>query len=188
MSRLRGNWRWMSVILGALLVAMFTILALSGRSSRKAYQYRHCGHRPDLGARFLAAFPYWQNVKFRPWRQAQVTERLTQHVIHHGCSGDRAVGVLGHIASAQSQFFAWTGRFASSLAELTAPQPGTAVYLGSPIPSGFQIDYESNHDTWSAQISKQADLPGHYLVVASGVYFSESRRATTNDWPLAFFK
>jgi hypothetical protein len=112
---------------------------------------------------------------------------LTQYVIHHGCSGERAVGVLTQLSFMQREFQAHSGRYAESLSELAASDPVSLPTAQSTL-SQFRVEYETSHESWCAYIPRQADLPGHYLVLSGGVYFCETRRPTTNDAALAYFK
>jgi hypothetical protein len=165
-----------------LVTVLVAVVAFSGlsRVGQPGYRYRHCGHRPELKARLLAAFPYWQWVKG--------TDRWLTYQTMHGCSGDRARAVLQTVAFMQRAFRAQTGRNANSLSELTVSNRGLSANNPQLLSHGFQMDYESSGESWCACIPKQADLPGYYLVLSSGVYFSETRRPTTNDWPLVFLK
>jgi hypothetical protein len=136
--------------------------------------------RPELKARLLAMFPYWQWIKG--------TEHLTSYVTIHACSGDRARATLVNIAFAQQAFQTRSGRPANSLTELGISNQILLPNIGGTLTSSFRIEYEKSGGDWWAYVPRQADLPGHYLVLSNGVYFCEARRPTTNDYPLAFFK
>jgi hypothetical protein len=166
MKFLRARGFWSVVLLGAATFAVVGASRWYWVSARPQQSYRRCGHRPELKARLLVLFPYWQSIKR--------TENLASYVTIHGCSGDRARRALESLVYTQRAFQERFGRPANSLSEL-----GT---------SGFRIDYENSQDGWCAYIPKQADLPGHYLATSNGVYFCEARRPTTNDYPLTFFK
>jgi len=171
------KWFWVAASVVTLTVALSVVYIVSGRPG---YRYRHCGHRPELKARLLETCLYWQWIKG--------TEGLTSYLTIHGCSGDRAVGVLTHLHYLESEFQAHAGRCADSLSELAATSDPASLPSVQSSLSQFRVEYESFHGSWYANIPKQADLPGHYLVVSSGVYFCETRRPTTNDTALAYFK
>jgi hypothetical protein len=170
------KWLW---IAASVLTVIVTVAALSVRHDVSTPRYRHCGHRQELRARLLCAFPYWQRIKG--------TEPLVSQLTIHGCSGDRAVGVLERLNFMQRAFHSQSGRYAYSLSELEASDPVSWPAAQSAF-AEFRIEYETVHDSWCAYIPGQADLPGHYLVLSSGVYFCEARRPTTNDTALAYFK
>ena len=149
-------------------------------SRRTGHVYRQCGHRPEFKTRLLALFPYWQWIKG--------TEHLTSYVTIHACSGDRARATLVNIAFAQQAFQTRSGRPANSLTELGISNQILLPNIGGTLTSSFRIEYEKSGGDWWAYVPRQADLPGHYLVLSNGVYFCEARRPTTNDYPLAFFK
>jgi hypothetical protein len=169
---------WIAAGIAALVVLGVVLSAFSAR--QPANQYRHCGHRPETRARLLAFFPFWQWVRG--------TDRLASYVTIHGCSGDRARGVLEKVAFMQSEFKTRFGQPANTLSELCAAKLEGWPHDEQSLTSGFQVQYHASAEDWSAYIPKQADLPGHYLALSKGVFFCETHRPTTNDYPLSFFK
>jgi hypothetical protein len=168
MKLLRAKRFWFVVLSGTTLAIVLGISIRFWNSPDAGYLYRRCGHRPELKARLLVLFPYWQLIKR--------TERTTSYLTVHGCSGDRARSALESVAFAQQGFQAKFGRPADSLSELGKNA------------SRFRIEYQNSRDGWCASIAQQADLPGYYIAVSSGVYFSEKHRPSTNDYALTFFK
>jgi hypothetical protein len=177
MKLLRSKGHWIVTGIAALVALGAAVSALSLSPGK---QYRHCGHRPELKARLLAFIPYWQWVKR--------TERLTTYVTLHGCSGDHARGVLEKVAFMQVAFNTRFGRSAHTLSELVSAKLEGWPQDVQSLTSGFQVEYQVSPEGWSAYLPKQADLPGHYFALSKGVYFCETRRPTTNDYPLSFFK
>lgn len=169
----------MVIGLGMVLILAVAFPGLY-RAKQAGYQYRRCGHRPELKARLLVFFPYWQWIKR--------TDRAASYVTTHGCSGDRARGVLETIAFMQREFQARFGRCANSLSELATASQKPLPQDAQLLQRGFRVEYEGSRESWCARILQQADLPGYYLACSRGVYFCETRRAMTNDYPLAFFK
>ena len=165
---MRAKRFWLVVLSGTTVAAVLGISIQLWNSPYAGHLYRRCGHRPEFKARLLVLFPYWQWIKG--------TEHMTSYVTVHGCSGDRARSALESVAFAQQVFQARFGRTADSLSELGKNA------------SGFRIEYQNSRDGWCASIPQQADLPGNYMVMSNGVYFSETHRASTNDHPLTFFK
>jgi hypothetical protein len=174
------KWLWMVAGVVTAAIAVVALSVMYGVLTQEGSRYRHCGHRPELKARLLGACLYWQWIKG--------TDRLTTYLTIHGCSGDRAVDTLTRINFMQRGFQAQSGRYAHSLSELAAASDPATMPTAKSILSQFRIEYETVHENWCAYIPKQADLPGHYLVLSSGVYFCETRRPTTNDTALAYFK
>src|ERR1051326_3845442 len=110
MKFLRSKAHWVAT---GLMVLVVLAVARSGfNGTQPGFQYRRCGHRPELKARLLTFFPYWQRVRG--------TDSLISYVTIHGCSGDRARGVLEKVAFMQAKFKARLGRPANTLSELVA--------------------------------------------------------------------
>lgn len=163
-----------------VVVASISLLAvLYVLSTQQGYRYRYCGHRPEFAARVLAAFPYWQLIKG--------ADRLADYITIHGCSGERAVLLLVQLNSIQGKFQVQSGRYAYSLSELQAVGSESFSTVLSNL-SQFHVEYDTSPESWCAYVTKQVDLPGHYLVLSSGVYFCESRKPTTNDTALVYCK
>jgi hypothetical protein len=178
MKLLRFRWGRIVAALAILVAVGIVLSSLFGR--RTGNQYRRCGHRPELKARLLAFFPYWQ------WLRG--TQRLTSLVTIHGCNGDRARAILETIAFMQSEFKKKNGRPANSLPELVGAKLEGWPQDERSLAGGFQVKYQISPEGWGACIPRQADLPGNYLAVSKGVYFSETGIPTTNDYALSFFK
>lgn len=171
----------LSRIVAALAILAAVGIALSAFFVRQTgNQYRRCGHRLELKARLLAFFPFWQ------WLRG--TDRLSSFLTVHGCTGDKARAVLEMVAFMQSEFKTKNGRPANSLSELVAAKLEGLPQDEQSLTRGFQVKYQGSPAGWSAFIPKQADLPGNYLAVSKGVYFSETAIPTTNDYALSFFK